>query len=136
MASVYGNSIEQKASVIYNGINFEKLDAINPSPSDFSENSPTIIYYGRLYWRKGVYQFLCAMLRLKSSFPKIRAKIFGQGPMAKRMKQDMPNTIKVIGYVEGHGSTPESLRKKKFFLEGYEKESGKQKQTTKPKIIY
>jgi glycosyltransferase involved in cell wall biosynthesis len=104
MSLVYGTKIGQKALVIYNGVNFEKLEAINPSSSDFSESLPTIVYYGRLYWRKGVYQFLCAMRQLKSSFPDIRVKIFGQGPMAKRMKQlivewNMSEIVEIRGHV-------------------------------------
>lgn len=74
----------QKISVIYNGIDFDKINRIeNPSPR---ENDDSIIYYGRLIWRKGIFYLVKALSLLTRDFPDLKLRIFGMGPLEHKIR--------------------------------------------------
>jgi len=93
----------KRISVIYNGINFDKINGIN-SKSVNAQNDFSVIYYGRLVWRKGILHLIKSMTILKHEFPNISLKIFGKGPLESKMrrlilKSGLENKVSVRGHV-------------------------------------
>lgn len=73
----------KETSVIYNGINFEKLDRVKEVKST---DGLSIIFYGRLVYHKGIHYLLNAMVKLKDNFSDVHLKIFGRGPLEEKIK--------------------------------------------------
>jgi len=92
-------------SVIYNAINFNKINDINVNSSqNIKTNKYILVYYGRLYWRKGIVYLLYALLNLKEKLPQIELRIFGKGPMENLLnkmikKLGLNNVVKMKGHV-------------------------------------
>ncbi|MHA1851885.1 MAG: glycosyltransferase family 4 protein [Candidatus Heimdallarchaeaceae archaeon] len=96
----YQNLDSHRISVIYNGINFDKVDAIKGNAG----KNPSIIFFGRLIWRKGILHLLKAMLNINKRFPDLILQIFGKGPLEKVIRRfsskfGMINQIFIQGYV-------------------------------------
>jgi len=72
-----------KTSVIHNGINFDEV-ALN---SKSIEKCSSIIFYGRLYWTKGLFYLIKAVANLEQDFPDLDVKIFGEGPLKEKIKR-------------------------------------------------
>lgn len=91
MKKIYGDFISDNVSVIHNGINFEKMDSICNDEKNIAKNGFSVIYYGRLFWRKGLIHLLKAIANLKQDFPDISLKIFGTGPLMGKIKKQIFN---------------------------------------------
>jgi glycosyltransferase involved in cell wall biosynthesis len=78
---MFGHIDPSKISVVYNGINFEEIQAVKSE-----ENQGSIVYCGRLYWAKGVTYFINALSKLKYSHPEFKAEIFGEGPLEHKLR--------------------------------------------------
>lgn len=91
LKSIYHDLDFNKFSVIHNGINFNEID----STSKNKEKSSSIVFYGRLYWTKGVSYLLSAVADLQQDFPDVGVQIFGDGPLKR----------KIVGLVSDLGLT-------------------------------
>ena len=104
MKEIYGNFLSDKVSVIHNGINFEKIDSICNDEKNFAKNGLSVIYYGRLFWLKGLIFLLKAIANLKQDFPDISLQIFGTGPLMGKIKKQifdlsLKDNVCLRGYV-------------------------------------
>ncbi|MCJ7635542.1 glycosyltransferase family 4 protein [Candidatus Bathyarchaeota archaeon] len=99
----YRNIAFGKISVIYNGVNFDELDRVQPSPQDRRDET-TIIYAGRLFWMKGVTFLLDAFKLVRKDFPEVHLKIFGEGPLEKMVRKyivdsGLQESISYLGFI-------------------------------------
>jgi glycosyltransferase involved in cell wall biosynthesis len=73
--------------VIPNGINFDKIDGafrhidISRDPTE----EAIVFFCGRLFWRKGIAYLIKAMINLLKRTKKVHLKIFGEGPLRRKM---------------------------------------------------
>ena len=102
MKKKYRNLDFKKISVIYNAINFDKIDGIGNDLSQ--QNRPiSITYYGRLCSIKGISYLLKAMAILKQDFPDLHLNIFGKGPLERKirsltLKLDLKDRVHIRGH--------------------------------------
>lgn len=78
----YGELPQEKASVIYNGINFDKIRKIT-SPK---RSGGKIVFFGRLCMQKGVLPLVRALSLISAQFPAARLEIFGTGPSRRKIE--------------------------------------------------
>jgi len=93
----------KKASMIYNGINFDKINDIGFEATD-KASDVTIIFFGRLFYRKGILHLINAIDKLRKDFPEVNLKIFGSGPLESkiqylRKKMGLEHIIETYGHV-------------------------------------
>jgi glycosyltransferase involved in cell wall biosynthesis len=71
-----------KATVIYNGVDFDdaERDLETNDETKYSDEKPTMLYAGRLFWMKGIHYVLEAFRKIKKDL-EVRLRIFGKGPM-------------------------------------------------------
>jgi glycosyltransferase involved in cell wall biosynthesis len=75
-------------SVIYNAINPDKLDRIARQRKEkLSDSEPYIIFYGRLFWKKGLTHLLEAFAIVRKDCNEVKLKIFGEGPLEPKLRQ-------------------------------------------------
>jgi glycosyltransferase involved in cell wall biosynthesis len=89
-----------KISVIYNGIDFNKMTAADR----IEEQDHSIVFWGRLYFIKGVIQLIKAMALVKEEYPNVTLDICGKGPLASNIrsltdKLKLTDNIRIHGYV-------------------------------------
>jgi glycosyltransferase involved in cell wall biosynthesis len=92
-----------KISVIYNGINFDKINRID-SKSANMRNDFSIVFYGRLVWRKGILPLIRSIGMLEQDFPNLELKIFGKGPLENKTRRlisklGLENKVSIFGHV-------------------------------------
>lgn len=82
-----------RAEVIHNGIDFREIDngAGNVVRKREDEEKLTIIYAGRLYWMKGVFLLLDAFMKIKKEIGNVQLRIFGRGPLERKLKRFIAN---------------------------------------------
>jgi len=103
MTRTYPRSITEKVSIVYNGINFERIDELTRDhPNVGSEMS--VVCFCRLISLKGVAQFLRGSKSLFSEFPAVHLKIFGSGPLYPKLKRiiqknGLTKNVTLMGYV-------------------------------------
>jgi glycosyltransferase involved in cell wall biosynthesis len=101
LKQIYPKMIYKKFHVIYNGVNVEEFEKnFDNSP----EINPSIIFYGRLVWIKGVLFLLRAIAILKHELPDITLKIYGRGPLEAKIrscirKLKLSENVLIEGYI-------------------------------------
>jgi glycosyltransferase involved in cell wall biosynthesis len=108
MLEIYQNLDPQKVSVIYNGINFDKTNAI--SQNDFFSDA-SVTFFGRLILRKGILHLVNAVYTLRESFPDLRLHIFGRGPLERKIRKmsaDFKMADRIV--IHSHVSYEELIR--------------------------
>lgn len=103
MVKTYRNLDSKKISVIYNGINFEKINEIEDHSS--RGNDCSIVYFGRLIWRKGILHLVKAISFLRRDFPSVKLKIFGKGPLEQKIRTTSTK-LNLHDKVDLHGHVP------------------------------
>jgi len=121
MKTLYPNLDLNNVSVIYNGVDFDKIDNVvnNPVNGD-GENGFSIMYYGRLYWRKGIIHLIRAVANQKSDFHDIDLQIFGRGPLKQKIRRlisrfDLEEKVHLRGHVSYNGLIRE-IKKAKIIV--------------------
>jgi glycosyltransferase involved in cell wall biosynthesis len=99
MLKVYRNLTLDKISVIYNGINFDKIKAPNKNAS---YEGDSITFFGRLIWRKGLIYLIKALSILKERFPYLTLQIFGRGPLEWKIKK-LSTDLGIANRIAIHG---------------------------------
>ncbi len=100
---IYPSVDDRKVSIIPNGINLDKIDQIK-TENDRRATELTILFFGRLVWRKGILHLVRAMANLASEFRDVNLKILGSGPLRQKIKKlssdlRMNNRIRMLGHV-------------------------------------
>lgn len=72
-----------KVSVIYNGIDFDRIDHEN---STDEEKESSVLFWGRLYYNKGIIQLIKAMALVKQVFPNVHLDVCGKGQMEAKLR--------------------------------------------------
>ena len=72
-----------KVSVIYNGIDFNRI--VNGNGKD-EEKESSVIFWGRLYYNKGIFQLIEAMGIVKKVFPKVHLDVCGKGQLEAKLR--------------------------------------------------
>jgi len=97
---------ENKAHVIQNGIDFQKIERIlKASNSTNNSGQPTLFYCGRLYWRKGIEYLIRAMPYIVKEQKNVILKVFGKGPLRSRVASlisalHLENNVRLLGYAD------------------------------------
>jgi glycosyltransferase involved in cell wall biosynthesis len=91
--------------VIHNAIEFSYLDKINERNPIQPLDKQKIVFYGRLYWRKGLTYLIYAVRNLIKIFPDLKLDIFGKGPMKNHLQKIikenyLENNIEIRGHVD------------------------------------
>lgn len=116
MRNIYSNFNFERVSVVLNGINFDKLNLIeNPTIKGDQSNDLSIMYFGRLFYRKGVLHLIKAFNLLALEFPNLKLNIFGMGPLKKKIENlisdlKLEKRILLRGYVPYHNLIQEVRR--------------------------
>jgi glycosyltransferase involved in cell wall biosynthesis len=89
-----------KASVIYNGINFDDL---GPEKTEVEEDG-SIVFHGRLVYIKGIVQLTKAMKIVKEKFPNAKLRVFGRGPLRDKIaklvaESELGRNVVIQGHV-------------------------------------
>lgn len=98
----------EKITVIPNGIDFQKIDALKRVLNESPEvERGYILYYGRLVAVKGILYLLSAVAELKNRFPNIRLRIVGKGPLLSQVREmirdlDLSAHVDFLGYLPSH----------------------------------
>lgn len=91
---------EEKISVVPNGIDFDWISGVSPSPEKLD-----VVYVGRLIKPKNVDVILRSIALLKNEFPEIKAGIIGDGPertYLEKLAKDLniKNNVTFFGFIE------------------------------------
>ena len=119
--NIYPSKMSSNIEVINNAIKIEDFDKLNASEiKDKDNDSQYIIFYGRLFWRKGLTFLLYAIKKLIKNNPKIKLDIFGKGPMKKYLQKiitenNLENNVKLKGHV-AYDTLLNSIKKAKFII--------------------
>ena len=90
-----------KVSVIYNGINFDRIGYKN---SLVEEDDCSVLFWGRMFYLKGIIQLIEAMALVKEDFPKVSLDVCGKGPLEAKVrslisKLSLKDNVRIHGYV-------------------------------------
>ena len=104
MKKVYPSEYMDKVSVIYNGINFDKIQALRCNAQSLEESDLSIVSFSRLVSLKGIGQLLSGIKKLFSDFPSAHLKIFGDGPLRPILvktirREKLERNVSIMGYV-------------------------------------
>jgi len=109
MNRIYPKAKRKRVSVINNGIRFGEIDRMindenERDSSTKSKSGVTLVFFGRLLWMKGLIHLVKAFDLLVEEFPNMNLKIFGKGPLDKKIRMlisslDLENRIHVLGHL-------------------------------------
>lgn len=90
-----------KVSVIYNGIDFSRLHHENVVAE---ERDCSVLFWGRLYYNKGIMQLIRALALVKKDFPKVSLDVCGKGHLEAKInaltnKLGLEDNVHIQGYV-------------------------------------
>ena len=89
-----------KATVIYNGINLKDIDSF----AFGKENEYSIVFWGRLYYIKGLIELIHAINLVRRDYPEVLLDICGRGPLEPKIrmlieKLDLTDNVNINGYL-------------------------------------
>jgi phosphatidyl-myo-inositol alpha-mannosyltransferase len=80
--------------VIPNGVPVASYAAAQPIPELVDPERPLLLFVGRLESRKGLDVLIRAYLRLRTTMPRVRLCVVGEGPERERCQQMVPPSIR------------------------------------------
>jgi colanic acid/amylovoran biosynthesis glycosyltransferase len=89
----------ERTTVIYNGVDVERLDASDP-PTD-----PVILHVARLVEKKGTQDLLAALPSVIAQVPRVRLRIVGDGPLRPSLEM-AARSLGVADHVDFLGAQP------------------------------
>jgi glycosyltransferase involved in cell wall biosynthesis len=121
MKQNFGKKEKGELHYIHNGVDVEGLQAKQSSISGINDHEkPTIVFSGRLYWTKGIFQLLelAHLLRKNRNFD-WKILVYGTGPLSSIIKKRILNlgldNIVMLGHV-GQLELFEAVRKSTFVV--------------------
>jgi glycosyltransferase involved in cell wall biosynthesis len=121
MKQEFGEKHKGELNFIHNGIDVRSLQqTISEAPPAKESGSPTIVFGGRLYWSKGIFQLLeLAYLLRKKSKINWKIMIYGTGPLYNKIKKRISdlglNNVFMLGNVS-RAEFNEAMRKSTFVV--------------------
>ena len=83
-----GDKYKAKIQTIHNGIDLESLDEqYEPVGEQFQESEKTILFAGRLFWRKGALRLIKLAFLLQRKGAKFKILVHGTGPLFQKMQR-------------------------------------------------
>jgi len=118
LLSEMGQEYSDRTRFIYNGVNLDRLDGeYGQSVDEVAEDENTILFAGRLFWRKGALNIIRLAFLLQKRGTPFRIVVHGSGPLFNKMRSE----IAFLGLrnVTLEGFTPraklvESMKRCKF----------------------
>ncbi len=80
--------------VVPNGVDAAAFAMAQPIPELVDPQRPLLLFVGRLEPRKGLDVLIRAFLRLRTSWPRVRLCVVGEGPQRQRCQQMVPPSIR------------------------------------------
>ncbi len=80
--------------VVPNGVDANAFATASPIPELVDRQRPLLLFVGRLEARKGLDVLIRAFLRLRTSWPRVRLCVVGEGPQRQRCQQMVPPSIR------------------------------------------
>ncbi len=80
--------------VVPNGVDASAYATASPIPELVDPQRPLLLFVGRLEARKGLDVLVRAFLRLRTSWPRVRLCVVGEGPQRQRCQQMVPPSIR------------------------------------------
>lgn len=101
--------------VVPNGIDWQKIEGIAPSPKSFD-----IVFAGRLAAHKNIHLLIQAVSIMKSELPDVRAAIIGDGPEMERLrsltgKLGLEKNIEFCGFLENYDDALALMKSSRAF---------------------
>lgn len=81
-------------SLVPNGVDVAGFEAAEPLPELADPQRPLLLFVGRLEPRKGLDVAIRAFLRLRTSYPRVRLCVVGDGPERNRAQEMVPPSIR------------------------------------------
>ncbi|WP_087036072.1 glycosyltransferase family 4 protein [Thermococcus litoralis] len=112
---LYNAGIRKDVHIIPNGVDFKKIQEIEPS-NDQSD----VIFVGRIIKEKNVSLILKALATIKQELPDIRAVIIGDGPERKSLenlssKLGIQKNVEFLGFLKKHDDVIAYMKSSKVF---------------------
>lgn len=113
-----GKKYSSRTRFIYNGVNLERLDREFDQPTkEVPEDENTILFVGRLFWRKGALNIIRLAFLLQKQGSPFRIVVHGTGPLFNKMQSEI--AFFGLQNIELRGFTPraqlvESMKRCKF----------------------
>ena len=90
-----------KVTVIQNGIDFDRINSDNGVTK---EKDCSVLFWGRLYYNKGIIQLIRAMTLVKAKYPTVILDLCGKGPLEAKVrsltrKLGLERNVRIHGYV-------------------------------------
>jgi glycosyltransferase involved in cell wall biosynthesis len=109
-----GETYREKIREIHNGIDIETLDKEYANiEDDVEESDSTILFAGRIYWRKGILNLIKLAYLLQKDKSNFRIVVHGRGPLLGRIR----NRIRYLGLtnvdIKGFTSKTQLMRSMK-----------------------
>jgi glycosyltransferase involved in cell wall biosynthesis len=107
-----GEAYERKILSVHNGVDLETLDREFESDPGLEESDDTILFAGRLFWRKGALNLIKMAYLLQKNKTRFKIIVHGAGPLFNRMQKD----IELLGLrnIELKGFTTKQQLMKSF----------------------
>lgn len=80
--------------ILPNGVDVEHYVKAEPIPELVDPERPLLLFVGRLEARKGLDVLIRAFLRLRTTMPRVRLCVVGEGPERERAQQMVPPSIR------------------------------------------
>ena len=80
--------------VVPNGVHVAQYAKAEPIPELHDPDRPLLLFVGRLESRKGLDVLIRAFLRLRTTMPRVRLCVVGEGPERERTQQMVPPSIR------------------------------------------
>jgi phosphatidyl-myo-inositol alpha-mannosyltransferase len=80
--------------ILPNGVRVEHYVKAEPIPELVDPERPLLLFVGRLESRKGLDVLIRAFLRLRTTMPRVRLCVVGEGPERERTQQMVPPSIR------------------------------------------
>jgi glycosyltransferase involved in cell wall biosynthesis len=113
-----GQKYEHKLRFLHNGVNIEALDKTYGKCDDHVEESDeTILFAGRLFWRKGALNIIAMAYLLQKKQANFRIIVHGDGPLFNKMRAKISSlglkNIELKGFTAKE-ELVESMKRSKF----------------------
>jgi glycosyltransferase involved in cell wall biosynthesis len=112
-----GQQYSEKTHFIHNGIDVEQLEKDYSKASLIAEDQKTILFSGRLFWRKGALNVVKLAFALQKRKADFKILVHGNGPLYNKMQKEIASlglsNIHLLGFTP-RAKLLESLRQCKF----------------------
>jgi glycosyltransferase involved in cell wall biosynthesis len=114
-----GQAHREKLCAIPNGVDLEELDSQYKSATSAQESQKTILFAGRLFWRKGAMNLIKVARLLQKNALGLELLVHGTGPLFEKMHKEIvhfgPTNIDLKGFTT-RAELIESMKRSTFVI--------------------